>query len=100
HGIDSAYFDIRDPRVTRAYLDNVKAQGFAPGVYAAWNWNQAWTGAAFADWLSARIQALGISPSVPDYPRVLVDMETHAVNYILAFFRRWRQLRALRTTDW
>jgi hypothetical protein len=35
-----------------------------------------------------------------DFPRVCVDIETHDVAYILAFLKRWRELRPTRTTDW
>ena len=97
HGIDSPYFDIRDSRVTRAYLEGVQAEGFAPGVYAAWNWYPTLGGAGFAVQLSGLLVGLGAPPG---FPKVCADIEIHDVGYILAFLKRWRKLRPMRVTDW
>ncbi len=97
YGIDSPYFDCRDPRVSRDYLDGVKAQGFSPGIYAAWNWRPDLDGAGFAEWLSRRLAPLQRSAS---FPMVCADIETHDVGYVLAFLKRWRELRPKRVTDW
>jgi hypothetical protein len=86
--------------VTLAYLESVKAKGLKPGIYAAWNWDAKLFGggAQFADWLSAELKRIG--PGTPkDFPKVCVDIETHDVGYMLAFFKRWRELRPARLTD-
>lgn len=96
HGITEPYYSVADPRVTAAYLEDVRARGFTPGVYAAWNWYPGLDGAGFAERLHAellRINWLG-------NPAVCADIETHDVTYILAFLKRWRQLRPTRRTDW
>jgi hypothetical protein len=98
--IDTAYFDVRDPRVTRTYLNDVRAKGYGVGIYAAWNWPEVpQTGTTFAQWLSTQLGRFG-SSSAPTFPRVCADIETHDVSYVLAFLKRWRQLRPRRVTDW
>ncbi len=95
-GIDSPYYSIRDPRVTSDYLDAVAAEGFTPGLYAAYNWYPALTGLAFAEkchYELRRIAWLGNPP-------LCADIETHDVSYILAFLKRWRELRPKRRTYW
>jgi hypothetical protein len=106
YGIVSPYFDVRDPRVTKSYLQAVRAETLAPGVnlkpgvYAAWNWPEVgMSGAAFAEWLSAKCAAL-FAGTAPGFPSVCADIETHDVDYLLAFWRRWRELRPHRQTDW
>jgi hypothetical protein len=100
YGIDRPYFDIRDPRVTQQYLLEVHARGFKPGVYAAWNWPEAGkTGPSFASWLSAALEAVAPS-SASTFPTVCVDIELHSPAYVLAFLKRWRELRPARVTDW
>lgn len=103
YGIDSPYFDPRDPRVTPAFLDTVKAQGFKPGLYFAWNWYPVTTGAAFADTVDAELRQLGWAGNPP----VCIDIEkgdgltdTNVVAYVVSFFQRWRQLRPKRETDY
>ena len=38
HGIDGAFFDVRDPRLNFTYLSSVKAKGYAVGVYVVDSW--------------------------------------------------------------
>ena len=101
HGVEAPYYDIRDPRITKTYLQNVRAQGFKPGVYAAWAWPEVAhkSGAGFAEWVSDQLQR--VAPGTGnDFPRVSLNIETHDVSYILAALKRWRELRPTRTTDW
>ena len=98
HNIDAAFFDVRDPRVTRSYLEGVQNHGLDVGVYAAWNFEPQLQGGGFANWLSAQLSRFG--SGAPDFPRVCVDIETHDVSYILTFLKRWRVLRPARLTDW
>ena len=96
--IDSLYFDVRDPRVTRTYLLGVRDHGYAVGVYAADSWPEMqgfpWEAAG---WLSNMIRLLGAGP---DFPRVCLDIETHNVHgYLLPFLEAWRKTRPERRTD-
>lgn len=96
HGIDSAYFDPRDPRVTAGYLDVVRANGLAAGLYFAWNWYPNMTGAWFATKVDQELRRIAWHGNAP----VCLDIETHDVSYITGCLERWRQLRPTRQTDW
>ena len=98
YGIDSVYFDVRDPRVTATYLADVKRRGYAVGVYAADSWPEMkvlpWNAAG---WLSNKIRSLA---NGPDFPRVCLDIETHDIaGYLIPFLQAWRNVRQLRRTD-
>ena len=97
HGISEVVFDIRDPRLTKPYLQMVTAKGFKPGVYAAWNWQPTLDGAEFAEWVDAKLKPLNISQNTPS---VHLNMETHDVPWLLACLRRWRELRPTKRTLW
>ena len=103
YGIDAPYFDPRDPRVTATYLENVKGQGYKPGLYFAWNWYAVQSPESLAKVISDAVSAVGWFGNPP----VCIDIEkghglTDAsyVPYVVAFFKRWRQLRPHRETDY
>lgn len=96
HGITAPYYSHRDTRVTASYLESVKAKGFAPGIFSAWNWFEDLTGPQYAEHLSNELKRINWKGNAP----VLVDIETKDVAYILSFFKRWRELRPTRKTDW
>jgi hypothetical protein len=98
NGITWPYFDLRDPLLTPAYLDSVKAHdGIAGcGVYAVASWYPTLTPMLFADAVDAGLRAIGWKGNPP----VCVDIEgVDLVDYTLRFLTRWRQLRPKRTTD-
>lgn len=95
-GIQDAYFSLKDPRVTKTYLAQVKAQGFRPGVYAAWNWGT-WSGAEFAEWVHEKLKPLQVSQN---NPLVHLDIETHDVLWILQALQTYRRLRPSKATGW
>jgi len=98
NGITWPYFDMRDARLTPAYLDSVKAHAGIDGcgVYAACNWYPAQTPEQFADTIDARLRAIGWLGNPP----VCVDIEVpDLVVYVKAFLAKWRQLRPTRITD-
>ena len=100
NGIDWPYFDIRDPRLTPAYLDGVVAHaGIAgAGVYAVASWPEVLTVTPelFADWIDARLRQIGWLGNPP----VCADIEVaDLVPYVLAFSKHWRELRPTRITD-
>lgn len=99
YGFDGAAFSVRDSRVTETYLAGVRALGFSPCVYAAWNWKPTLDGPQFATWLSRELERIA-PKSASDFPRVFVDIETHSVPYILGFLTQWRKHRRHRVTDW
>ena len=93
--IERVYFAANEPRVTAAYLDNVKAQGLDVGIYAAWNW-ETWTPEDFAKRMHNRLLQIGS----PLNPWVNLDIETHDVAWIRRALTEWRRLRPSRKTDW
>ncbi len=99
HGIDAIYLAMRDPRVTLAYLEGVRAQGFRVGVYFAQDWYTYQSGALLADRISHDLTTIAPAGG-PDFPCVCADIETHDVGFILAFLKRWREHRQKRVTDW
>ena len=95
YGITAPYFDPRDQRVTAAYLERLRGQGFSPGLYFAWDWYPQLGGAAFASKVDAELRRISWGGNPP----VCLDIETHDVGYILACLERWRTLRPTRQTD-
>lgn len=100
NGITGAYFALRDARVTKAYLQGVRAHAGITevGVYFAKNW---WPNDT-ADELAERVSALCnplFANTAPDFPAVCADIETNDVDFQLAFFTTWRHLRPRRITD-
>ncbi len=96
HGITAPYFSVRDPRVTSDYLDAAATEGFRPGLYAAYNWYPWHDGVGFAEKCDAELRRIAWRGNPP----LCADIETHDVAYILAFLKRWRELRPKRLTYW
>jgi hypothetical protein len=98
------FYPLSDPPAdVRRRLEETKVRGYASGVYAAWNWiPQETNGAAFAEWVDARIKALVAEGLVitPSRPKVQLNNERHEPEVILAMLRRWRQLRPTTDTSW
>lgn len=94
------YFDIRDPRLTPAYLDGVIAHAGidGAGVYVAWNWPElaGKTPAQVADWIDLRLRAIGWLGNPP----VCFDAETDNTGYVAETLRVFRVLRPKRTIDY
>lgn len=96
------YFDIRDQRLTAAYLDNVvKQPGIqGAGFYVVSSWWPQWTPEKVAEFTDTRLRSIGWLGNAP----IMFDIEfpsepTKMVPYILACLKRWRQLRPKRITD-
>lgn len=98
HDITEPIYDIRDPRVTKPYLDDVRSRGFQPGVYAAWNWPEVPKDpAGFAEWVDAKVKPLHRSQNAPS---VHLNDETHDPVRIVKLLKRWRELRPSKRTVW
>lgn len=98
-GIDSVYFDIRDPQLSAAYLADVRKSGLEVGVYAVSSWWPELTAAQFAAKTSSLLEQV-VPTSPPDFPKVCLDIETKAVAFVLGALRAWRTHRPKRVTDW
>lgn len=98
HGITRPCYSLRDPRVTLPYLKAVRDKGLVPGVYVAWNWYPELDGHGLAEKVNGLCVPLFRGPGL-GFPFVCVDIEVHDTDYVAAFFRRWRQLRPQRVTD-
>ena len=102
NGIGWPYFDLREPRLSAAYLSGVAAHpGIeGAGVYVVADWFPQWTPQQLAEWTDTRLRAIGWAGNPP----VMFDIEfpsapTTMVPYILACLKRWRELRPKRITD-
>ena len=98
--ITEVCFDIRDPALSRAFLQHVQGQGFAPGVYACSQgegWPTSLSGAQFSDWVETRVRPLNVSQNIPF---VHLNSETHDVTWLVSMLNRWRELRPKKRTLW
>jgi hypothetical protein len=100
NGITWPYFDIREQRLTDAYLDAVRAHPAIDGcgVYVVASWLPGFTGPQLAEWTDARLRAIGWLGNPP----VMFDIEGTQFDvqgYVLPCLRRWRELRPKRITD-
>lgn len=98
------YYDIRDPKLTPAYLDNVRAHPQLEGIgfYAVASWPEvaALPPAGFAAWTDHRLREIGWLGNAP----IMFDVEfpstpAKLVPYCMALMLAWRQLRPKRITD-
>ena len=101
HKIDGCFFDVREKRLSKAYVQDVKARGYAVGVYMVDSWPETknLTGAQAAEWMDARITATGIWLAL-SLPKVQFDLERHDPAWIQECLTRWRELRPKQDTSW
>ena len=97
YSIGCVYEDIRG--ATKASVAaNAKLCG-ASGVYACWNWPEVpTTGFGFADWVNEQLKRCDLGK--PDQPRVDLNSENDAVDYVRALIARYRSHRPDRVTGW
>ncbi len=109
YGIVDPYFAANDPALTSGfdgvhYLDPVDAAvPGKPGIYFAWNWYPQMGAASLAELIHLKLIEIGWRGN----PSVCIDIEkghglddSNYVSYVVSFFKRWRQLRKTRETDW
>jgi len=96
-GFTHLFFDMFDPRITRAYLVWVESKGFKTGLYMVTNWPQfvGKTGKQVAEIVDDRVSKVGTKVT-----KIQFDMEEHDPDFILAVLQRWRQLRPKQDTSW
>lgn len=103
HGIDEILVPTQSSPIANAgSLERLKNAGFKVGLFVAWSWRPGVTGAQFAEFVDRELKRVGWLGN----PKVQVDIEKGAglhdanyVDYVVAFMRRWRQLRPTRETD-
>lgn len=101
NGITGFYFDPRDPRITRDYLKNVQAKGYAVGIYAGAAWGELGdTPDEYVDVMEGWVAALQQGYKDNNFPRVQWDLEMHDPNFIKEVLRLWRNARPNHSTSW
>ena len=98
-GATGVAFDIRDPRLTLAYLRTVRDRNLIPYVYTTPHWPETMhlTGSEFAVWTSALLDR--IAPRTGKaMPCVCFDIEHHDHLFVRGCLARWRELRPGRIT--
>ena len=103
NGIDTFYFAMFDPRVTKAYLENLVGQGYKVGVYMASNWEQfsGANGSGIASIVTNRVrQIAGTKKPAHDFPKVQFDLEEHDPEKIALCLERWRASLPYQDTSW
>jgi hypothetical protein len=98
NGINWPYFALRDPRLSAPYLTSVAAHTGIDGcgVYAVASWFPTAGPVTFAEWVDARLRAIGWLGNAP----VMLDIEvSDLAAYTVACLTRWRQIRPARVTD-
>lgn len=105
HQIDCAYFDVRDERVTLQYLENVRNQLGSAGLYLC-SQGEGWpnasevSGRQWADWAYETVQKRIAPGTSGQFPRVILNCETHDRAWIVAMLKRWRSRSPRRATCW
>lgn len=103
NGIDSLYFDMFDPRVTKPYLQNLSDHGYKVGVYMAGNWPQFIGRSAIdvAGTVANRVREIaGTKKPTHEFPKVQFDLEQHDPAFILACLQAWRKTLPYQDTSW
>lgn len=106
YAITTPFFDPRDPRVTAAYLDSVKAHSgiSACGIYTVWNWQPEFSDPVkYAEWTDQQLRRINWAGNA----LVCFDIEKgngvsdqNFATYVISCLTRWRQLRPTRKTWW
>lgn len=100
--MNGLYFACFDQRLTKTYIDQVKARGFVVGLYMAWNWEQTknLSGPEQMELFSERLgQIAGPNPAA-GHPKIQWNNEEKDTEMIASGLERWRQLRPKHDTSW
>lgn len=96
YGIDTLYYEARDPQIDAAFFDDLRRSNLKPGIMRDPKWNGA-SPAGLAFDLDHDLTRLG---SANKTCSVLADIEAHDAAYLSAFISSWRTLRPTRVTSW
>jgi hypothetical protein len=98
YGINGLFFDPRDPRVTKTYLEQVASSGKAVGIYLGHAWGEFGnTPESFAAKAKQWITPLRKSNS---FPKVQWDLEQHDPEFILRTLQIYRRDFPWQDTSW
>lgn len=98
HGIDGLFFDPRQPRVTKPYLEQVASRGYAVGVYFGAAWGE--LGSTPESYVAKGKQWLDPLRKSNSFPKVQWDLEMHEPDFILRVLQLWRQKFPTQDTSW
>lgn len=103
HRITAPYYASHDPRVTSDYLEGVRARGLEPGLYFSHHWRPQDDGPAFAGYIDGELRRIawaGNAPVAAEIEKGSGLGDANYVDFVVAFVRRWRELRPARRLDW
>ena len=89
HGIDGLFFDPRQPRVTKAYLEEIALRNKAVGIYIGHAWPE--LGTTPESFVTKAVEWATPLRKSNSFPRVQWDLEQHDPEFILAVLKLWRQ---------
>jgi hypothetical protein len=98
-GINTLYYDPRDPQISPKFFDNLRLWGYKPGLMRDPSWNGL-SAVDLARQMDADITNLG-SDNKTCYAMADIEaMWNRGSQYILAWLTEWRRLRPTRMTLW
>lgn len=98
HGITGLFFDPREARVTKSYLEQVAARGQHVGIYLGHAWGDfGTTPQSFVDKAVSWVKSLRKGN---DFPRVQWDLEQHDPSFIARVLQLWRKVYPFQATSW
>lgn len=98
HGINGLFFDPRQERVTKAYLEDVASRGKAVGIYFGAAWGE--LGTTPESYVAKAQEWTDPLRKSTTFPRVQWDLEMHDPEFILAVLQLWRKKYPSQATSW
>jgi hypothetical protein len=96
YGIDGLFFDPRDPRVTKTYLEN--QHGKAVGIYFGAAWGE--LGNTPESYVAKAKQWTDPLRKSNSFPKVQWDLEMHDPEFIIRVLQLWRKAFPWQDTSW
>ena len=99
NGIDGLFFDPRDERVKKGYLEEVQAKlKGAVGIYFGHGWSE--LGHEPEQYVKEASKYLGPLRKDNNFPKVQINIEYHEPEFIMEVFRLWRVVYPWHATSW
>lgn len=98
NGIDGLFFDPRQPRVTKSYLEQIAARGKAVGIYLGHAWGE--FGSTPESFVAKAKQWVAPLRKSNSFPKVQWDLEQHDPHFILRVLQLWRKEFPWQDTSW